>query len=90
MVHVDIVQVGPHLGPHCKNLCTALTFGLTLPFPTLERARPCSNTYAVCNALAGHYNSFGTKAPLPKKRLERLNKVWLSGALSRARWARAV
>ncbi|GBF95184.1 photosystem II repair protein, chloroplastic [Raphidocelis subcapitata] len=32
------------------------------------------NTYSVCNTLAGHYNSFGTKAPLPKKRLERLNK----------------
>ncbi|KAI8465021.1 MAG: photosystem II Pbs27 [Monoraphidium minutum] len=32
------------------------------------------NTYAVCNTLAGHYNSFGTKAPIPKKRLERLNK----------------
>ena len=34
-----------------------------------------SNTYAVCNTLAGHYNSFGTKAPLPKKRLERLQRV---------------
>lgn len=33
-----------------------------------------SNTYAVCNTLAGHYNSFGTKAPLPKKRLERLQR----------------
>lgn len=27
------------------------------------------------NALAGHYNSFGTSAPIPKKRLERLTKV---------------
>ena len=27
------------------------------------------------NALAGHYNSFGPTAPLPKKRLERLRKV---------------
>lgn len=34
-----------------------------------------SNTYAVCNTLAGHYNSFGVKAPLPKKRLERLTRV---------------
>jgi len=32
-------------------------------------------TYAALNALAGHYNSFGTTAPLPKKRLERLRKV---------------
>ncbi|KAK9846515.1 hypothetical protein WJX81_005765 [Elliptochloris bilobata] len=31
-------------------------------------------TYAAVNALAGHYNSFGPTAPLPKKRLERLRK----------------
>jgi photosystem II Psb27 protein len=24
--------------------------------------------------MAGHYNNFGTKAPIPKKRLDRLNK----------------
>ncbi len=34
-------------------------------------------TYAAVNALAGHYNSFGPTAPLPKKRLERLRKVRL-------------
>lgn len=32
------------------------------------------NTYSALNALAGHYNSFGTSAPIPKKRLERLQK----------------
>lgn len=35
----------------------------------------CSNTYSALNALAGHYNSFGATAPIPKKRLERLTKV---------------
>jgi hypothetical protein len=43
------------------------------PAPSPSPSR--SNTYAVCNTLAGHYNSFGTKAPLPKKRLERLTRV---------------
>lgn len=33
-----------------------------------------SNTYSAINALAGHYNSFGTQAPIPKKRLDRLTK----------------
>jgi len=33
-----------------------------------------SNTYSVCNALAGHYNSFGNEAAIPKKRLERMVK----------------
>ncbi|KAK9814214.1 hypothetical protein WJX72_002368 [[Myrmecia] bisecta] len=32
------------------------------------------NTYSALNALAGHYNSFGLTAPLPKKRLERITK----------------
>lgn len=32
------------------------------------------NTYAALNALAGHYNSFGLTAPIPKKRMERLQK----------------
>ena len=27
------------------------------------------------NALAGHFNSFGNNAPLPKKRLDRIVKV---------------
>lgn len=35
----------------------------------------CSNTYSALNALAGHYNSFGATAPIPKKRLDRLTKV---------------
>lgn len=35
----------------------------------------CRNTYSALNALAGHYNSFGATAPIPKKRLERLTKV---------------
>lgn len=33
-----------------------------------------SNMYSALNALAGHYNSFGPDAPLPKKRLERVTK----------------
>lgn len=33
-----------------------------------------SNTYSALNALAGHYNSFGSQAAIPKKRLERLVK----------------
>jgi hypothetical protein len=37
----------------------------------------CSNTYSALNALAGHYNSFGATAPIPKKRLDRLTKVCL-------------
>lgn len=32
------------------------------------------NTYSALNALAGHFNSFGPQAPIPKKRLERLEK----------------
>mmetsp|Transcript_10515 Transcript_10515/g.22586 ORF Transcript_10515/g.22586 Transcript_10515/m.22586 type:complete len:188 (-) Transcript_10515:350-913(-) len=32
------------------------------------------NTYSALNALAGHFNSFGAQAPIPKKRLERLVK----------------
>ncbi|KAF8072575.1 poc1a [Scenedesmus sp. PABB004] len=32
------------------------------------------NTYSALNALAGHYNSFGATAPIPKKRLDRLSK----------------
>jgi hypothetical protein len=33
------------------------------------------NTYSAVNAVAGHLNSFGPTAPIPKKRLERLIKV---------------
>ena len=43
------------------------------------RVRPsnslsCSNTYSALNAVAGHYNNFGTKYPLPAKRAERALK----------------
>lgn len=38
-----------------------------------------STTYTVLNALAGHFNSFGNNAPLPKKRLDRIVKVRLKG-----------
>lgn len=31
-------------------------------------------SYTILNALAGSFNSFGNNAPLPKKRLERINK----------------
>ena len=33
------------------------------------------NTYSAVNAMAGHLNSFGPTAPVPKKRLERMIKV---------------
>ena len=36
---------------------------------------PDRTTYTVLNALAGHFNSFGNNAPLPKKRLDRIVKV---------------
>lgn len=32
------------------------------------------NTYSALNAVAGHINSFGPTAPIPKKRLERVMK----------------
>ena len=32
------------------------------------------NTYSALNAVAGHYNNFGTKYPLPAKRAERALK----------------
>ena len=31
-------------------------------------------TYSVINAVAGHYNNFGTTTPIPKKRLARIQK----------------
>merc|ERR1712050_308891 len=31
-----------------------------------------SNMYSVVNALSGHFNNFGTSAPIPKKRLDRI------------------
>ncbi|KAG2495933.1 hypothetical protein HYH03_005864 [Edaphochlamys debaryana] len=39
------------------------------------------NTYSALNALAGHFNSFGATAPIPKKRLERLQKELDDAAL---------
>ena len=42
--------------------------------PPLPRPPPCSNTYSALNAVAGHYNNFGTKYPLPAKRAERALK----------------
>lgn len=37
-----------------------------------------SNMYSAVNALAGHWNSFGADAPIPKKRLTRIDKARLS------------
>ena len=34
-----------------------------------------SNMYSAVNALAGHWNSFGADAPIPKKRLTRIDKA---------------
>ena len=36
----------------------------------------CRNTYSALSALAGHYNNFGPDTNVPKKRLDRLNKVY--------------
>ncbi len=47
----------------------------TLALPPSRSFAPRSNTYSVLNALAGHYNSFGATAPIPKKRLDRIVKV---------------
>jgi hypothetical protein len=47
----------------CANTCMHL------------HAQCCRVTYSILNALAGHFNSFGPTAPLPKKRLERINKA---------------
>lgn len=39
------------------------------------QGRPSYNTtYSAVNALAGHFNSFGLTAPVPKKRLDRIQK----------------
>lgn len=34
-----------------------------------------SNVYSVLNAISGHYNSFGTRQPLPERRRERIAKA---------------
>ena len=49
--------------------------------PTFAGRPSYGNTYSVLNALAGHFNSFGTKAPFPKKRLERVEKEIADGKL---------
>lgn len=53
---------------------------------------PRRNTYSVLNALAGHYNSFGATAPIPKKRLERVLKVraWAGHGLRKGQMAGAL
>lgn len=38
------------------------------------------NVYSAVNAMAGHLNSFGPTAPVPKKRLERMIKVGAAGS----------
>lgn len=54
---------------------------MVLPLPCLRSdaefsGRPSyGNVYAAVNAMAGHLNSFGPTAPVPKKRLERMLKV---------------
>ena len=41
-----------------------------------EGGRPSfSNMYSAVNALAGHWTSFGSDAPVPKKRMARITKV---------------
>lgn len=42
--------------------------------PKISGKPSFGNTYSALNALAGHFNSFGPTAPIPKKRLDRLQK----------------
>jgi Photosystem II Pbs27 len=42
-----------------------------------------SNMYSAVNALAGHWNSFGADAPVPKKRMTRITKVCTTTVRSR-------
>jgi hypothetical protein len=65
----------PHvINPHPHPPAFPLTPFLSTPFFHPPPVQQHSNTYSAINALAGHYNSFGTQAPVPKKRLERLTK----------------
>lgn len=60
-------------GRYAHDGYIAAAQSLTRPlYPAPAFRAPRSVTYAVCNTLAGHYNSFGVDAPLPKKRKERL------------------
>jgi Photosystem II Pbs27 len=45
---------------------------------TLAGRPSFSNMYSAVNALAGHWNSFGPDAPVPKKRMARITKVQCS------------
>lgn len=59
----------------CPVSLLTLLHLLLLHTPLVPTHTHRSNTYSVLNALAGHYNSFGATAPIPKKRLDRINKV---------------
>jgi hypothetical protein len=65
-----------HLAPMTPHMLTRTPLYVAL----------CSNTYSALNALAGHYNSFGATAPIPKKRLERLTKVRRHGLTDQWFW----
>lgn len=41
--------------------------------------------YSVVNAVEGHYNNFGTKAPIPKKRMARIDKELEDATLALSR-----
>jgi len=60
---------------------------LWLTFDVSRRVWFNSNVYSAVNAVVGHYNNFGTKAPIPKKRAERIVKELKDAelALSRGR-----
>ena len=45
----------------------------------------CSNTYSALNAVAGHYNNFGTKYAFPAKRIDRVMKELSDAELLLAR-----
>ena len=58
--------------PLCRRCNAGPDAACALAPCSLPRSR--SNTYSALNAVAGHYNNFGTKYPLPAKRAERALK----------------
>eukprot|EP00798_Chlamydomonas_sp_ICE-L_P012597 gene12597-15823_t len=49
--------------------------------PKISGRQSYGQTFSALNALAGHYNSFGYTTPLPKKRMDRVNKELNDAAL---------
>ena len=60
-----------------KLFCSLATADADLLFTRMQvGGRPSfTNLYSAVNALAGHWNSFGADAPVPKKRIGRIEQV---------------